>query len=83
MLPMFSILLISAIGSIFICIKATHEMTRMLAGGSAIFCGIWGFALAPWPVQLLTLILVLQLERFYPFRKTGEVPVAIIPSKRR
>lgn len=83
MLPMFFFLLVSAIGSIFIFIKATHEMPRLLAGGSAIFCGIWGFALAPWPVQLLILILVLQLERFYPFRKTGEVPVIIIPPKGR
>lgn len=83
MLPMSFILLVSALGSIFICVKATHEMPRMLAGGSAIFCGIWGFAIAPWPVQLLILILVLQLERFYPFRKAGEVPVTILPPKGR
>lgn len=83
MLPMFFFLLVSAVASIFICLKATHEMPRMLAGGSAIFCAIWGFALAPWPVQMLILILVLQLERFYPFRRAGEVTVTIIPPKGR
>lgn len=83
MLPMSFLLLVSALGSIFVCVKATHEMPRMLAGGSAIFCGIWGFAIAPWPVQLLILILVLQLERFYPFRKAGQVPVTILPPKGR
>lgn len=83
MLPMSFILLLSALGSIFICIKASHEMPRLLAGGAAIFCGIWGFALAPWPAQILVLIIVLQLERFYPFRRASEVTVMIIPPKSR
>lgn len=83
MFPMFLMLLVTAIGSIFISLRASHELLRLLAIGSAIFCSIFGFALAPWPVQLLIFLLILQLEKLYPFRRRGEVPVILDSNQRR
>lgn len=83
MLPLFILLLISALGSIVISLRAAHEIPRLLAAGSAILCSICGFAMAPWPIQLLIFLLILQLERLYPFRKPGEVALTILPSKQR
>lgn len=85
--PMFLVLLLSAIGSILISLKASHEILRLLAVGSAIFCSIYAFALAAWPIQLLIFLLILQLERLYPFRRAGEVILTLsssdIAQKRR
>jgi hypothetical protein len=39
--------------------------------------------LAPWPVQLLIFLLILQLERLYPFRRAGEVTLTISPPEQR
>lgn len=83
MLPLFFFLMLLAVGSILISLKASHEISRILAGGCAIFCGIFGFALAPWPIQLLIVALLLGLERMYPFRRLGEVRVTLAPNKRR
>lgn len=83
MLPLFFFLLILAFGSLLILLKASHEISRILAAGCGILCLIFGFALAPWPVQFLIVFLLLALERLYPFRRLGEVPVMLIPNKRR
>lgn len=83
MFPMSVMLILTAIGSIFISLRASHELPRLLAIGSAIFCSILGFALAPWPIQLLIFLLILQIERLYPFRRTGEVPVILSSKQRR
>jgi hypothetical protein len=83
MLPLFFLLLILAFGSLLILLKASHEISRILAAGCAILCLIFGLALAPWPVQFLIVFLLLALERLYPFRRLGEVPVMLIPNKRR
>lgn len=83
MLPLFFLLLLVASGSILISLKASHEISRILAGGCAIFSLIFGFALAPWPLQLLIVIGLLVLERMYPFRRVGEIPVTLTPNKRR
>jgi len=83
MLPLFLLLLILAFGSLLILLKASHEISRILAAGCAILCLIFGFGLAPWPVQFLIVFLLLVLERLYPFRRLGEVPVILIPNKRR
>ncbi len=83
MLPTFLILLVIAIGSILISFKVSHEIPKLLTLGSAIFCSIYGFALAPWPVQLLIFLLILQLERLYSFRRIGEVTVAISSFRRK
>jgi hypothetical protein len=83
MFPMSLMLILTAIGSIFISLRASHELPRLLAIGSAIFCSILGFALAPWPIQVLIFLLILQLERLYPFRRIGEVPVILSSKQRR
>jgi hypothetical protein len=80
MLPTFIFFLLSALGSILISLRASHEIPRILAGGSAIFCSLLGFALAPWPIQLLIFLLVLRLESWYPFRRV--IPVKLtVPSQ--
>lgn len=83
MLPIFFLLLIGAFGSILISLKASHEISRILATGFAIFCLIFGFAFAPWPVQLLIVLILLAVERRYSFRQFGEIPVALYPAKRK
>jgi hypothetical protein len=69
MLSLFLFFLVSAIGSIGLSLRASHEVSRVLAISSAICCSIFTFALAPWPIKIL--ILLLGLEGFYPFRKTA------------
>ncbi|CAA9282161.1 hypothetical protein AVDCRST_MAG92-3619 [uncultured Coleofasciculus sp.] len=83
MIPMYLIFLASALGSIFIFLRASQEILRLLAIGCAIFCSIFGFALAPWPIQLLIFLLILQMERLYPFHRAGEVPVTLSSPKQR
>lgn len=83
MLLISLILLIMAIGSIFISMRATHELLRLLAVGSALVCSIVGFAIAPWPIQLLIFLMILQLERLYPIRRTSEVTVDLLSSRQR
>lgn len=83
MFPLFFLLLAGALGSILIFLKASHELSRIIAVCSAIFCLICGFALAPWPVQLLIVLLLLGWERLYPFRRLGEVPITLSSPKRR
>ena len=83
MLPMSLILLASALGSIFISLRASQEILRLLAIGSAFFFSIFGFAIAPWPIQLLIFLLILQMERLYPFRRAGEVPITLSSFKQR
>lgn len=62
-LPIFPlILLLTAIGSIFIYQKASHEVTRMLAAGAAVVCLIWGFSIAHWSIHLLCLCLLLRFN---------------------
>jgi energy-coupling factor transporter transmembrane protein EcfT len=81
MLPIFIILLLGALGSILISRRASHEIPRLLAVGSAIFCSILGFAVSPWPLQLVIFILILRLEwiYLYPFKRLGSVPLTISP----
>jgi hypothetical protein len=83
MLPMFLILLVSAFVSLLIYLRASHEIPRILAAGSAIFCSIWAFAMAPWPIQLLVVFLIFRLEWVYPFTKLGEVTLTISPYRRK
>ena len=83
MFPISLMLLVTAIGSIFLSLRASHELSRLLAICSALFCSIVGFALAPWPIQLLIFLMILQLDRLYPFRRRGEVTVTLLSSRQR
>lgn len=83
---MFSIsliLLLSAVGSIFLFLRASHEIPRVLAVGSAIFCLIWGVAMAPWPIQILVFMLILSFDRLYPFRTAVSELLPISSRQRR
>lgn len=83
MLPLFIIFLVSALGSILVALRASHEIPRLLAVASAVLCSIFCFAMTPWPIQLLIFLLILQLERLSPFRRAGEVPIALFSTKQR
>ncbi len=83
MLPIYFLLLLCTFGSILISLKASHEISRIIAVGFAFFCLIFGFALSPWPIQLLIVTLLLSLERLYPLRRLGAVPVTLTPNKRK
>jgi hypothetical protein len=83
MFPMSLFLLITAIGSIFISIRVSHELARLLAVGSALVCSIVGFTIAPWPIQLLIFLMILQLEKLYPIRRTSEVTVDLLSLRQR
>ncbi len=83
MLPTFLILLVSAIGSIWLSLRTSHEVPRVLAFGSATFCLIFGFALAPWPIQLVIFLLILRVERMYSLRKTALEFVTLSSTRRR
>lgn len=66
-----------------VALRASHEIPRLLAVGSAILCSIFCFAMTPWPIQLLIFLLILQLERLSPFRRAGEVPITLFSTKQR
>jgi hypothetical protein len=83
MLPLFLVLLVSAIGSILIYLRASHEISRLLALGSAIVCSLFAFAMAPWPIQLLIFLLILRLEWWYPFSRAVTVKLTVPPLERR
>ena len=83
MLPLFFFLVLLAFGSILLSLKASHEISRILAGSCAVFCLIFGFALAPWFIQVVIVIGLLVLERIYPLRRLGEVPVTLNSNKPR
>lgn len=83
MSPISLMLLVTAIGSIFISLRVSDELPRLLAIGSAIFCSILGFALAPWPIQLLIFLMILQLERLYPLPRKSEVTLTVLSSRQR
>jgi hypothetical protein len=63
MLPLLPIiLLIVALGSVFVYQKTAHEVTRVLAASSVIVCLVWGFAVAHWSIHLLCLLFLLKLR---------------------
>jgi len=83
MLSISLILLLCAVGSIFLFLRASHEVPRVLAVGSAIFCLICGVAIAPWPIQILVFLLILSFERLYPFKTAVSESLPISSRQRR
>ncbi|AFY84507.1 hypothetical protein [Oscillatoria acuminata] len=65
-------LLTISIGSVWIYLRASSDIPFVLAALTAVVCFIWGFALAPWFVQLFIIGLVLGLDKFY-FSKAGRL----------
>lgn len=66
---MYLLTLLLAIAALWLLHKTSEDIYTILAGGSAGILLIWGLALAPWFIQLGSVILVLSLEQMY-FIKT-------------
>lgn len=62
---MYLIALAVALGAILVFFKVSEDMWAVLALATALVFSIWGFALAPWPVQLLLVLIVLGWEHLY------------------
>ena len=63
MSSVFVVSLITAIVAGYIYLNVTEEVPRISALGLAVLCFILDLILAPWPVQLIVLTLVLILPR--------------------
>jgi hypothetical protein len=83
MLPIFLVLLVSGFVSILIALRASHEVPRLLAFVCGIICSIGGFALAPWPIQVLIFLLILRLEWLLPITEAVTIKSTNLPPKRR
>lgn len=71
-LPMFPILLIvTALGSVFLYLRTSHEIYGVLAIGTAIVCLIWGLVVAHWSIHVVTLLLLFKFKS--PLLKAVEV----------
>ena len=59
-------LLAIAIGSIWFCLKLrkADDVLFLLAMATGITCFIGGVALAPWPVKLILVLILISLNRF-------------------
>ncbi|MGK7876552.1 MAG: hypothetical protein AB4426_25625 [Xenococcaceae cyanobacterium] len=63
MVPMFPVLLFfTALGSVLLYQRTSHDIFAVLAAGTAIVCIIWGLAIAHWSVHLLSLIVLLKFK---------------------
>ncbi len=63
MLPIFPVLLlVTALGSILLYQRTSHDIFWVLAVGSAVVCLIWGLVIAHWSIHLLTLIFLLAVR---------------------
>ncbi|WP_242072364.1 hypothetical protein [Microcoleus sp. FACHB-68] len=65
MFPIYLIPLAVALGASWVFSKTSEDVYTILCAGTAIICLIWGFALAPWQLQLLLLLILLGIERIY------------------
>jgi hypothetical protein len=63
MSSVFVVSLITALIAGYIYLNVTEEVPRISALGISILCFILDLILAPWPVQLIVLTLVLTLPR--------------------
>ncbi|MBK4729786.1 hypothetical protein JJD41_07875 [Oxynema sp. CENA135] len=58
-------LLSIALGSGWIYLRTSADVPFVLAALTAVICFIWGFALAPWLVQLSIVGALVGLEKLY------------------
>jgi len=60
---MFPILLIvTALGSVFLYIRTSQEIYGVLAIVTTIVCLIWGLVVAHWSIHILALLLLFKLK---------------------
>ncbi|MBW4496201.1 MAG: hypothetical protein KME26_24630 [Oscillatoria princeps RMCB-10] len=69
MFPIYLIALAMSLGAIWVFFKTSQEVYTVLAAAVGIICFIWGFALAPWHLQLLLVVILLVLERLYAMKE--------------
>ena len=71
-LPIFPILLLlTALGSVFLYQCTDLDIFKVLAVGTAIICLVWGLVIAHWSIHLLSLIVLLKFKS--PVLKTVQV----------
>ncbi|MBE9041563.1 hypothetical protein IQ235_12310 [Oscillatoriales cyanobacterium LEGE 11467] len=63
MSPLFAIALISALVAAYLYLNLSEEVPRMCALGIVAICFVLDLVLAPWPIQLVILTLVLVVPR--------------------
>ncbi|MEM9544120.1 MAG: hypothetical protein AAGA60_32125 [Cyanobacteria bacterium P01_E01_bin.42] len=56
------LLLICALGNLFLYQRLTHDVYRVLTAAIAVVCLIWGFAIAHWSIHVLSLFLLLRFK---------------------
>lgn len=66
----YIMLLTFALASIWVYTQTSNDIPFVLAGVSGLVCLIWGFAFAHWSIQLL---IVLGLWRLYKFYMPEEI----------
>ena len=72
-LPIFPILLLlTALGSVFLYQYTDLDIFKVLAAGTAIICLVWGLVIAHWSIHLLSLIVLFKFKS--PVLKTVQVP---------
>ncbi|MGK7924331.1 MAG: hypothetical protein AB4290_03590 [Spirulina sp.] len=78
MMPVFPILLlIFALGNLFLYQRLSQDVYRVLTATTAAVCLIWGFAIAHWSVTLLSLFLLLRFKDVVlPTRSPQSVPAS-------
>ncbi|NER36831.1 MAG: hypothetical protein F6J93_23155 [Oscillatoria sp. SIO1A7] len=58
-------LLTIAFGSVWMYKRSSADVFSVIAALTTVICFIWGFAVAPWGVQLLIVGLLLAIEKYY------------------
>lgn len=61
----YIILLTVSVGSVWIYNRTSEDILFVLAILSGLVCFFWGFACAPWLVQLLIVVGLLTLYKLY------------------
>lgn len=71
-MPSVYLLLLSfALGSIWVYLQTASDIPFVLAGLTGLICLVWGFAFVHWSIQLLIVVALLRLYKFYMSEETG------------
>lgn len=71
-MPSVYLLLLSfALGSIWVYLQTASDIPFVLAGLTGLICLVWGFAFTHWSIQLLIVVGLWRLYKFYMSEETG------------
>lgn len=59
------VLLLLAFLTLWVTFHSTKDIYKLLAGLTTVITFIWGFSIAPLPLQVVIVLWVLGLEEFY------------------